>query len=218
MIKWLVKKHTTQDIERLFDETRTSEKTLILNCEDAPFNKYYPNYIRVYDMPEHKLGVDHCIKDPSTLPFQDNEFKHIACTGWLEHLKDPQAVANEIFRVTAKGGTIAISASSAFSIHCAPNDFFHFTPYGIRLIFERSGFRVTKSEGSCLPYKALAILTQRVAYQTEMNNFIKVFVYLAAKIIPIFDKFVKNNYGDISRTVKVYSCLSSNVQLIAVKP
>ena len=50
-------------------------------------------------------AIESCYK----LPFKDNEVDYLVAGEMIEHLEDPQAFADEAFRVVKKGGYVAIS-------------------------------------------------------------------------------------------------------------
>src|SRR5947199_7982635 len=49
----------------------------------------------------------------SPLPFADSEFDHVVMLAVLEHLKDPESVLVEAFRVIAPGGSLFMTWPSA---------------------------------------------------------------------------------------------------------
>src|SRR5438046_1187840 len=49
----------------------------------------------------------------SPLPFADSEFDHVVMLAVLEHLKDPESVLVEAFRVIAPGGSLIMTWPSA---------------------------------------------------------------------------------------------------------
>jgi hypothetical protein len=47
---------------------------------------------------------------------------------------------NEAFRILKPGGNIILQVPWQWWIHEAPYDFFRYTPYGLRYLFEKAGF------------------------------------------------------------------------------
>lgn len=209
---WLVKKMTRSDLKRLFEENKSKKKTLIMHCSDAPFQHFFPNRIKVADNKEEEPDI---IVDYYNLPFKDEEFEIVICTGLLEHVKEPYKLIQEMKRVLKKGGMLLLSASSAFSIHEAPNDYFHFTPYGLKYFLR--DWSNAEIKGSCNTMKTMGILFQRIAYQSKMFLPIKIIFFLIAKLIPFFQIFICQEYGDITKKTKVDSVLSSNIHAKAIK-
>lgn len=76
-------------------------------------------------------GVDR-VEDLRALRFADGEVGTALCLDTLEHCDDPPAACRELARVTAPGGVCVVSSVLLFGIHGYPNDYFRFTPEGLR--------------------------------------------------------------------------------------
>ena len=63
-------------------------------------------------------------------------FGTIFCLSVLEHCQNPFAMAKNLQRLLRPGGTLCISAPFAFRLHAYPDDFWRFTPSGIRKLFD----------------------------------------------------------------------------------
>lgn len=67
------------------------------------------------------------------LAFTDESFDYVVCDQVLEHVEgDPQQAINEQFRVLRRGGWLILTTCLMNPIHGAPNDFWRFTPAGLR--------------------------------------------------------------------------------------
>ncbi|MCG8402009.1 MAG: methyltransferase domain-containing protein [Firmicutes bacterium] len=75
------------------------------------------------------------------LPFADASFDAVLSTQVLEHLEYPRAAAKEMFRVLKPGGKLYLTAPMAHCEHQEPYDFFRYTSYGLKSIFEQAGFK-----------------------------------------------------------------------------
>ena len=211
---WLTKKLTTPDLKKFLKKHKSSAKTLVVNCKDSPYQVFFKNRTTVNHY--KAKGVDKIV-DYYRLPFKDESFEIILCTGLLEHLKEPEAALKEMKRVLKPKGKILLSASSAFSVHDAPEDYFHFTPYGLEYLLQKQNWKEIEVTGSCSTMKTMAILTQRIAFQSKMWIPIRILFFLTAKILPYFQWFIREEYGDIRHEVPVEALLSSNVHAFAVK-
>jgi hypothetical protein len=79
-------------------------------------------------------GVDR-IEDLRALRFSDGEVGTALCLDTLEHCADPMAAARELRRVISPTqGTVLISSVMLMPIHGYPNDYWRFTPDGLRLL------------------------------------------------------------------------------------
>ena len=90
------------------------------------------------------------------LPFDSNVFDTIICTQVLEHVKKPQLVLNELFRVLKPGGVVCISAPQGWGVHQAPHDYFRFTCYALSYLLRNAGFGKISIKPSCGYYSYLA--------------------------------------------------------------
>ena len=82
--------------------------------------------------------------DLTAIPVEDGRFDRIVFNQVLEHVTDPRAVIRELHRVLKPGGLVLCSAPLFFEEHLKPYDYFRYTRYGLRLLFEEAGFRVVK--------------------------------------------------------------------------
>jgi hypothetical protein len=76
-------------------------------------------------------GVDR-VEDLRELGYGDGEVGTALCLDTLEHCEDPPAACRELHRVVADGGVCVVSSVMLFGIHGYPNDYFRFTPEGLR--------------------------------------------------------------------------------------
>ncbi len=85
------------------------------------------------------------------LPFPDETFDTVLCICLLEHVSDPIAVLRECRRVLKPGGYILTSTPLAERVHCAPYDFYRFTPYGLQYVAKQADLndcRITSFTGT----------------------------------------------------------------------
>lgn len=80
------------------------------------------------------------------IPFESESFDSIISTQVLEHVKNPQKAANEFYRVLKPGGHCLVTVPQLNELHEEPNDYFRFTKFGLKEIFENSGFKIILME------------------------------------------------------------------------
>ncbi|MDQ2675675.1 MAG: class I SAM-dependent methyltransferase [Actinomycetota bacterium] len=81
-------------------------------------------------------GVDR-VEDLRELGFADEEVGTALCLETLEHCEDPFAACRELHRVISPGGICVVSSVMLFGIHGYPNDYWRFTPEGLRVLLDR---------------------------------------------------------------------------------
>lgn len=83
------------------------------------------------------------ICDLLELPVEDDRFDHVVLNQVLEHLPDPIGVLKELRRVLKPGGRIICTCPLFYEEHEKPYDFFRYTQFAHRMMFEEAGFDVT---------------------------------------------------------------------------
>jgi SAM-dependent methyltransferase len=77
------------------------------------------------------------IGDAHGLPFSDHVFSAIVCQAVLEHVRNPQKVIDEMFRVLRADGLVYAEIPFMQGFHPDPEDFHRFTLQGIESLFSR---------------------------------------------------------------------------------
>ncbi len=80
--------------------------------------------------------------DLECIPLRDSSVDCILCMVVLEHTRNPRQVLREFARVLKKGGTLIMVIPFLWEEHQAPHDYFRFTRYGVRSVFEALPFRL----------------------------------------------------------------------------
>jgi len=115
---------------------------------DGHWRKNLPADIKYISM---DLGVGDASVDYSHLdiagdlrkiPLADSSVDIIICIQVLEHLPEPWKVIEELYRILKPGGTIFASCPQGEPQHQVPYDFYRYTIYGLRSIFEQYKFKV----------------------------------------------------------------------------
>ena len=105
----------------------------------------YNRYGHLIKFSEHikmdvKEGVNvDVVGSAENIPFPDSTFDGIISTQVFEHLKNPPRVASEIARVLRPGGIFLVTVPQAAELHEEPNDFWRYTKFGIKELFEKHG-------------------------------------------------------------------------------
>ncbi len=81
-------------------------------------------------------GVD-IVCDLHQIPLGDNSVDYIISIATLEHVKHPQKVVEEIYRILKPSGEVCCYIPFIQGVHAAPNDFTRYTPDGLATLFAR---------------------------------------------------------------------------------
>jgi ubiquinone/menaquinone biosynthesis C-methylase UbiE len=141
-----------RDITR--DGAKLTGTLLDLGCGSQPFRQYLTGVT-------HYVGLDYpptqeCLAtkvrseihgDARSLPFADQSFDGVLCSQVLEHVNRPETVVREMSRILKPGGLGIISLPFFYNLHMEPNDYFRFSPYGIKGLLEGNGLDVCQLRG-----------------------------------------------------------------------
>lgn len=152
------------------------------------------------------------IYDGAVLPFGDAEFDSVLCTEVLEHCRDPQRIAREMWRVLKPGGYALLTAPMVLHHHEEPWDFQRFTRYGMKELADHSGFQIAWIRARGNMYSAgLGIFYTMMSYTLSRRPIIDValwFFWPLALLVRICDHRIKN----------VSPSLSLGWQMLVQKP
>ncbi len=84
--------------------------------------------------------------DLRKIPVEDERFDAIIFNQVMEHVPEPKLVLQELYRVLKPGGRMIYSAPLYFEEHEQPYDFFRYTQFGVRYLFEGVGFKIGRLE------------------------------------------------------------------------
>lgn len=213
------RKLSTRNLQRLCREYASDEKTLVVHSEDVDHAPHFPNAFTVTkrrDVPAD-MHVDLYYRELSRL--DPESYDIVLCTGLLEHVPDPERLIADLHRVLRPGGKLVISASAVFSFHECPNNFFHFTPYGMRLLLKDFS-KIEMLRGSSQPFETIGILIQRIHLQCDIFPLARPLIELLFHTVRVLDYFVVKQYD--TREFKderseTDSMMPSNIQAAAVK-
>jgi SAM-dependent methyltransferase len=90
-------------------------------------------------------GLD-VVADAHAVPLADATADLVVCKQVLEHLTDPGRCLREIRRILKPGGRVLLSTNQQWPQHQQPYDFFRFTSFGLRHVFEAAGLAVERIE------------------------------------------------------------------------
>lgn len=152
-----------------------------LGCGDMP----YRNYTKA----KKYIGVDRqggeVISDVLKTPFKDNFADTVISTQVLEHVKDPQQLFNESYRILKKGGYLILTTPMVWPLHDDVDDYWRFTHLGLIYLAKKAGFRIVK----CQPLGGfISIIWQMIAVLAERPTYHRGYFRSLLKIMlkPVF--------------------------------
>jgi SAM-dependent methyltransferase len=117
-----------------------------LGCGEKPYKEYFLQYVDEYigvDWSDtlHDLKADIVADLNKPLPIEDEVADTLISFSVLEHLCEPQTLLNEAYRILKKDGYFILQVPWQWSVHEAPYDYFRYTPYRLKYLFEKAGFK-----------------------------------------------------------------------------
>lgn len=103
------------------------------------FDKYLTLDVRL------ESGAD-MVGSIESIPLDDGSVDSIVSTQVLEHVRNPFKAVGEFYRVLKPGGHCLVTVPQLNELHEEPHDYFRFTEFGLREIFESAGFKVILME------------------------------------------------------------------------
>lgn len=118
-------------------------RLLDVGCGTKPYESIFTPYVSSYVGLEYSASfeptdasrqgsvVDY-FYEGERFPFEDASFDTVLSVQVLEHTPIPGTVTREMGRVLRPGGTALVMAPFSFRLHEEPNDFFRYTPHGLK--------------------------------------------------------------------------------------
>jgi len=122
---------------------------LDIGCGIKPYHDLLKPYVNKHigiDYPGTLHGL-HSIDIFCTayhIALADASFDSAICNAVLEHLEEPEQAIRECYRVLKPGGVAIYSVPFIWHVHEAPRDFFRYSRYGLRYLFEKAGFELVE--------------------------------------------------------------------------
>jgi SAM-dependent methyltransferase len=135
----------------LRNKSYLSDTMMDFGCGAMPYKSLFDvkTYIGVdYDgdgHSHHNEAID-VFYDGITIPFSDDYFDSVFCTEVFEHLFEIDTILKELHRVTKSGGKILLTTPFVWNLHEVPIDYARYTPFGLKHLLEKNGFKIIISE------------------------------------------------------------------------
>lgn len=109
-------------------------KTFFLQCADRYIGVDWTNTL-------HNSKADIVSNLNKKIELPDNYADTVVSLSVMEHLCEPQIFLNESYRILKDKGIMILQVPWMWHIHEAPHDYFRYTPYGLKYLFEKAGFQ-----------------------------------------------------------------------------
>ena len=177
-----------------------------LGCGESPYKDFFLRYAISYVGVDwagsyHNTHADIAADLNKPLPVEAEVADTVVSLSVMEHLCEPQMMLNEAFRILKPKGNIVLQVPWQWWIHEAPYDFFRYTPYGLRYMFEKAGFKeivVQPQSGFFtmitmkINYFSLRLIRGPRLLKLIIRTGLNPFWYFGQKLAPLLDKLDKN--------------------------
>jgi len=157
------------------------------------------------------------ITDPHALPLADESVDAVIVDAVLEHLIDPFAAVDELFRVLKKDGLVYSDTPFMVQVHGGAFDFMRFSHLAHRRLFRR--FSEVESGVSCGPGSALAVSAQAFLLSFVRSSSgraaVKGFCALAFFWFKYFDRLLLNRPGSMDAALGTYFIGQKSTQVLS---
>tara|TARA_Y100000996_G_scaffold406607_1_gene383150 strand:- start:2258 stop:2977 length:720 start_codon:yes stop_codon:yes gene_type:complete len=145
---WLVNKIMS---EQFYKKSKKYLKGNLIDigCGDKPYKNFLKTCVKTH------IGLDHNETFHShdnidlygtayNIPSDDASFDSAICTAVLEHLEEPELALQECYRILKKNSYVIYTVPFIWHLHEEPRDFYRYSKYGLRYLFEKTGFEIVE--------------------------------------------------------------------------
>jgi SAM-dependent methyltransferase len=141
--------HLSRMVRRFAKGTKKGMVVLDAGAGTSPYRKFFKHaQYEAADFAE--LGTKYApldyVCDITDIPVEDARFDRILCNQVLEHLPEPGRAMDELHRVLKPGGRVFLSVPLFYEEHQKPYDFYRYTQFSLRRLFEEHGFVIMRIE------------------------------------------------------------------------
>lgn len=116
-----------------------------LGCGEMPYKDWLLTHARQYTGVDwsgtlHQLKANILADLNEPLPIESEVADTVISLSVMEHLREPQVFLSEAHRILKGGGSMVLQVPFMWWVHEAPHDYYRYTQYGLRYMFEKAGF------------------------------------------------------------------------------
>ena len=213
-MKKITRKHLRPFLERYATDVTVLEIGGGRVTHNHSYEDIFPN--------RHTVDIDPArqpdtIADAHSLPLTDSSFEFILCTEVLEHLHTPTQAISEMQRVLKPEGVLVLTTRFVYPVHDAPHDYYRYTKYGLLHLFKN--WEIVEMIPETQTMSAIGALIQRVGFQTDVvgGKATKAVLYSLAWIFDRSNSLIRREYGDIKKSKKEDTIITTGYYLVARK-
>lgn len=144
-------------------------RVLDIGCGNKPYEIFFKDRITGYtgcDVVQSDKNKVDVICEATALAFPDALFDTVFSTQVIEHVGDPFKMLQEANRVLQPNGQIIVSAPFCWELHEEPYDFYRYSKYGLKAMFEQKGFEVIEIKANGGKWAAIFQMNINMIYST----------------------------------------------------
>lgn len=138
-----------RQMRRFARGTRRGMLVLDAGAGKSPYRKLF-RHARYEAADFAQLDTDYgpldYVCDITDIPVEDGRFDRVVFNQVLEHLPEPTRALAELHRVLKPGGRIFCSVPLFYAEHQQPYDYYRYTQFALKRVFEEAGFEIMRIE------------------------------------------------------------------------
>lgn len=169
---------------------------LDIGCGNKPYETLFSGKIESYtgcDVVQSDLNKVDVICEAINLKFENEKFDTVFSTQVIEHVEDPFKMLSEAARIMKSGGNIIVSAPFCWELHEEPYDFYRYSKYGLRTMFEKNGLEIIEIKANGGKWAAIFQMNINMIYSTfkKKTFFRRILkgIFINARLTSLINKF-----------------------------
>jgi predicted TPR repeat methyltransferase len=170
-------------------------KLLDLGCGIKPYQSIFNKHIDSYYGVDMKETAKSNYADLTNADFYADicdtglkscSFDTLLSTQVLEHIYDTKKYLIECNRLLVKGGHAIFTIPQTYEVHARPFDYYRFTEYSLRSLFEENGFKIIKLyplEGAYAAMQQIKIVSVVLGFFNHKKSNLSIFHKFTYKIL-----------------------------------
>ena len=158
-------------------------RLLDLGCGNVPYYEMYKDYVDDnicidWESTYHKNQfLDYAFDLNKPLPIENEQFDSIILSDVLEHIRYPEVLLKEMYRLLKPGGKAIINVPFYYWLHEHPYDYFRYTRYALESMVKEANLKIVILESTGGTPEILAdIIAKNVQHLRVIGRFCAVAV------------------------------------------